>query len=118
MKKRILSIIFAAVICLSVPVVAFAASESICDGNGTWHGGFTTINDEEYIYSKICDNVEDGYRYNGTVWAKNDKGHKKTLTSYTTDKGNAGAFQVTQIATHETIFANKCGYKDVTRTRI
>ncbi len=119
-KKSFVSLVLAGVLCLSVPIVASAASESICDGNATWYGGFTSgSNGEEYIYSKICDEAVDNYRYNGTVWAQNDKGNKKSKTHYTTGYGNAGSFQVTQVATYASATkANTCGYNNVTRTYI
>lgn len=118
MKKRVLSFLFALVICLSVPVVAFAESESVDDGNGTWYGGFETVKGTEYVFSKICDEVEDGYKYNATVWAKNDKGHQKTKTGSTDGLGDEYALKTRIASTYDSWFAvNECGYKNVTRTR-
>ncbi|WP_283619253.1 hypothetical protein [Flavonifractor plautii] len=109
--KRILSCLFALSICAAMSVVAFAASESIDNGSGSWYGGI----DNHTIYSKVWDHVVDGRRYNVTVWVQDDNGDKDSVTGTTNGVDAAGEVKVTKTASYDHIFTpNKAGYKDLT----
>ena len=95
-----------------MPVVAFAASESIDGGSGSWYGG---IDSNHKIYSKVWDHKVDGRRYSVTVWVKDDNGDKDSVTGTTNGVDAAGEVKVTKTASYDHIFTpNKAGYKDLT----
>ena len=95
--KRILSCLFALSICAAMSVVAFAASESIDNGSGSWYGGI----DNHTIYSKVWDHVVDGRRYNVTVWVQDDNGDKDSVTGTTNGVDAAGEVKVTKTASYD-----------------
>lgn len=112
-RKRILSGLLAVAICAALPVVAFAASESIDGGSGSWYGGID--DDTQKIYSKVWDHKVDGRRYNVTVWVSDDNGDKDSVTGTTNGVDAAGEVKVTKTASYDHIFTpNKSGYKDLT----
>ncbi|HHW71262.1 MAG TPA: hypothetical protein GX392_08050 [Clostridiales bacterium] len=99
-------------VCAALPVVAFAASESIDGGSGSWHGGI----DEsvQKIYSKVWDHKVDGRRYTVTVWVQDDNGDKDSVTGTTNGVDAAGEVKVTKTASYDHIFTpNKAGYKNL-----
>lgn len=111
-RKRILSALLAASICAAMPVVAFAASESIDGGSGSWYGG---IDSNHKIYSKVWDHKVDGRRYSVTVWVKDDNGDKDSVTGTTNGVNAAGEVKVTKTASYDHVFTpNKAGYKNLT----
>ena len=79
-RKRILSGLLTLSVCAALSTVAFAASESIDGGSGSWYGGIDK--GEQKIYSKVWDHKVDGRRYTVTVWVVNDNGAKECEVKY------------------------------------
>lgn len=111
-KKRILSGLLALCVCAALSVVAFAASESIDGGSGSWYGGIDK--NVQQIYSKVWDHEVDGRRYTVTVWVQDDNGDKDSVTGTTNGVDDEGEVKVTKTASYDHIFKpNKAGYKDL-----
>lgn len=111
-RKRILSGLLTLSVCAALSTVAFAASESIDGGSGSWYGG--TDKGEQKIYSKVWDHKVDGRRYTVTVWVVDDNGDKDSVTGTTNGVDAEGEVKVTKTASYDHIFtSNKAGYKDL-----
>ncbi len=112
-RKRILSGLLAVSLCAAMPLVAFAASESIDNGAGSWYGGIDEENSK--VFSKVWDHTVDGRRYNVTVWVTDDNGDKDSVTGTTNGVDAAGEVKVTKTASYDHWFTpNRAGYKDLT----
>lgn len=115
-KKLISCCTLALCMVFALSLTAFAASESIDGGSGSWYGGIIEAADEKdnRIYSKVWDHKVDGRRYTVTVWVKDDNGDKDSVTGTTNAVDAAGEVKVTKIASYDHWYRpNKAGYKDL-----
>jgi len=109
-KRRVMSALLLASLFIT-SIVAYAASESIDGGSGSWYGGITS---SHVVYSKVWDHKVDGRRYNVTVWVKDDNGDRDEVTGTTNGVNAAGEVKVTKTASYDHWFTpNKAGYKDL-----
>ena len=108
LKNKIISSLLLTSI-LVTPIMAYAASESLDAGSGSWYGGI----DKHVVYSKIWDHKRDGRRYHATVWVKDDNGDRDEVTGTTNGIDKKGEVKVTKIASYDHWFTpNKAGYKN------
>ncbi|HFZ7228094.1 MULTISPECIES: hypothetical protein [Bacillota] len=108
LKNKIISSLLLSSV-LITPIAAYAASESLDGGSGSWYGGI----DNHVLYSKVWDHKADGRRYHATVWVKDDNGDRDEVTGTTNGIDADGEVIVTKSASYDHFFTpNKAGYKD------
>lgn len=108
LKNKIISSLLLASV-LGTSIVAYAASESLDGGSGSWYGGI----DNHVVYSKVWDHKVDGRRYHATVWVKDDNGDRDEVTGTTNGVDEDGEVKVTKTASYDHWFTpNKAGYKN------
>ena len=108
--KKLFAMASVMTLTFAASISAFAASQDLNNGGGTWSGG---ENADGILYSKVVDNKNDGIRFHATVWVKSDDGAYKDKTGTTNAVGNAGKIYVSKAATHKKpTVTEKCGYKN------